>query len=183
MEKGKRTLKAWWPCCALAACLTATTACRSAQGSTANVQEAQAAAVQPPAFKPFHTASSAHQVSSPMVYIYKTRKDYSRLVPVLMDETRTRIVSYPTPTDLKTNGKLAYPTPLENGYWLDNRGISPPCRLPLLYLRGIQPNERTARHGHSLVAHRGQNPVHLHPSLRPKGGLQRHRKGTERIHP
>ena len=42
-----------------------------------------------------------------MVYIYKTRKDYSRLVPVLMDETRTRIVSYPAPTDLKTNGKLA----------------------------------------------------------------------------
>lgn len=42
-----------------------------------------------------------------------------------MDETRTRIVSYPAPTDLKTNGKLAYPTPLEGGFWLDNRGISP----------------------------------------------------------
>lgn len=125
MEKGKRTLKAWWPYCTLAACLAATTACRSAQEGTANAQEAQAAAVQPPAFKPVHTTPSAHKVSSPIVYIYKTRKDYSRLVPVLMDETRTRIVSYPAPTDLKTNGKLAYPTPLENGYWLDNRGISP----------------------------------------------------------
>ena len=125
MEKGKRTLKAWWPYCTLAACLAATTACRSAQEGTANAQETQAAAVQPPAFRPVHTTPSAHKVSSPIVYIYKTRKDYSRLVPVLMDETRTRIVSYPAPTDLKTNGRLACPTPLEGGYWLDNRGISP----------------------------------------------------------
>lgn len=64
-------------------------------------------------------------VSSPVVYIYKMKKDYSRLVPVMMDETRIRIVSYPAPGDVKTGGKLAYPTRLEGGWWLDNRGIGP----------------------------------------------------------
>lgn len=64
-------------------------------------------------------------VSSPVVYVYKTRGDYSGLVPVLMDEGRTRIVSYPDPIDLQRDGKPALPTPLEDGYWLDNRGIGP----------------------------------------------------------
>ncbi len=58
------------------------------------------------------------------VYIYKMKKDYSQHVPVTMDAARTRVVSYPAPTDLKTNGKLAVPTPLDNGFWLDNRGIN-----------------------------------------------------------
>lgn len=62
---------------------------------------------------------------SPTVYIYKTRKDYSKLVPVLMDENRTRIVSYPAPSDLLRNGRPTLPTPLEEGFWLDNRGIGP----------------------------------------------------------
>jgi hypothetical protein len=47
------------------------------------------------------------------------------LVPVLMNEERTRIVSYPDPIDLQRGGKPALPTPLEGGYWLDNRGIGP----------------------------------------------------------
>ena len=64
-------------------------------------------------------------VSSPVVYIYKMKKDYSKLVPVLMNEERTRIVSYPDPVDLQRGGKPALPTPLEGGYWLDNRGIGP----------------------------------------------------------
>lgn len=58
------------------------------------------------------------------VYIYKMKKDYSQHVPVTMDAARTRVVSYPAPTDLKTNGVLAVPTPLDNGFWLDNRGIN-----------------------------------------------------------
>lgn len=71
------------------------------------------------------TASGRTGVSSPVVYIYKMKKDYSKLVPVLMNEERTRIVSYPDPVDLQRNGKPALPTPLEGGYWLDNRGIGP----------------------------------------------------------
>ena len=47
------------------------------------------------------TATSQAGVSSPVVYIYKMKKDYSKLVPVLMNEERTRIVSYPDPVDLQ----------------------------------------------------------------------------------
>ena len=44
-------------------------------------------------------------------------------VPVLMEEGRTRILAYPAPSDLKTGDVLCLPTPLEDGYLLDNRGI------------------------------------------------------------
>ena len=53
------------------------------------------------------TATSQTGVSSPVVYIYKMKKDYSKLVPVLMNEERTRIVSYPDPVDLQRGGKGA----------------------------------------------------------------------------
>lgn len=63
-------------------------------------------------------------VSSPKVYVYKTKNDYSQLVPVIMDASRSRILSYPHPQDLIIDGKLCTPTLLQDGYWLDNRGIS-----------------------------------------------------------
>lgn len=56
--------------------------------------------------------------------IYKTRGDYSDLVPVIMNETHTRIVSYPDPSDLMSNGKLMKPHQLTKGFLLDNRGIN-----------------------------------------------------------
>ena len=55
--------------------------------------------------------------------VYKTRKDYSKYVPVLMNAEKTKIVSYPHPSDIFFRGKLAYPTSLKEGYFLDNRGI------------------------------------------------------------
>lgn len=55
--------------------------------------------------------------------VYKTRADYFDRVPVLMDAEKTRIVSYPDPTDLKYGNMLALPTRLQKGYLLDNRGI------------------------------------------------------------
>jgi len=58
------------------------------------------------------------------VIIYKTTKDYSDLVPVIMDAGKTKIVSYPAPSDLFYRSELAKPTDLKNGYLLDNRGIS-----------------------------------------------------------
>ena len=57
--------------------------------------------------------------------IYKTTRDFTRFVPVIMNKERTEIVSYPAPSDLISNGKLLLPTHLVNGYLLDNRGISP----------------------------------------------------------
>ena len=56
--------------------------------------------------------------------IYKTRKDYSKYVPVKMNSDKTKIVSYPSPKDIFYNGKLAFPVKLRDGYWLDNRGIT-----------------------------------------------------------
>lgn len=63
-------------------------------------------------------------VASPSVLVYKMRKDYSQNVPVILSSDKKTIVSYPHPRDVYTNGKLAVPTQLKNGYWLDNRGIS-----------------------------------------------------------
>ncbi|MDL2221386.1 hypothetical protein LJC35_02395 [Parabacteroides sp. OttesenSCG-928-N08] len=59
----------------------------------------------------------------PQVQIYKTKQDYSRQVPILLNEAKDEIVSYPHPTDLCPGGYCAYPTPLADGFWLDNRGI------------------------------------------------------------
>jgi hypothetical protein len=56
--------------------------------------------------------------------IYKTNADYYQNVAVTLNDEKTDIVSYPDIVDVYYNGKLAYPTKLENGYLLDNRGIS-----------------------------------------------------------
>ena len=126
------------------------------------------------------TATSQAGVSSPVVYIYKMKKDYSKLVPVLMNEERTRIVSYPDPVDLQRGGKPALPTPLEGNYWLDNRGDWPHCGFPLLYLRGIYPAGRTSQSRGDDGTHRGQIPAHRDTRLRPPCRLQGYRDGTER---
>ncbi len=57
------------------------------------------------------------------VFIYKTRKDYSNNVPVILSDDKTRIIFYPHPSDLIAGDKLAIPTPLHKGFFLDNRGI------------------------------------------------------------
>lgn len=59
------------------------------------------------------------------VIIYKTRQDYSNRVPIMMNGEKTEILAFPGPGDLYFEGKLALPTPLINGYLLDNRGLSP----------------------------------------------------------
>lgn len=69
-------------------------------------------------------SGSPAAVASPKVFIYKMKKDYSQNVPVLLSPDKKAIVSYPHPRDLYTNGKLAVPTKLNDGYWLDNRGIN-----------------------------------------------------------
>lgn len=60
------------------------------------------------------------QRAMPRVVIYKTKADYSNLVPVNMNESKDEIVSYPDPVDVKP-GK--HPTQLQDGYLLDNFGI------------------------------------------------------------
>ncbi len=68
--------------------------------------------------------ASPAAVASPKVFIYKMKKDYSQKVPVILSADKKTIVSYPHPRDVYTNGQLAVPTQLKDGYWLDNRGIS-----------------------------------------------------------
>lgn len=74
------------------------------------------------------TKMNSENISSealPHIIIYKTKMDYSKLVPVLMNKEKNDIISYPAPSDLKIGGVLAVPTLLLEGYLLDNRGIGP----------------------------------------------------------
>jgi hypothetical protein len=81
---------------------------------------------QPVAEKP--AEASPLSMPRPHVLVYKTRNDYSQLVPVLMSDDKTKIVSYPHPGDLKGvetlhATSLQQPVSLKNGYWLDRKGI------------------------------------------------------------
>ncbi|PKL85903.1 MAG: hypothetical protein CVV22_05055 [Ignavibacteriae bacterium HGW-Ignavibacteriae-1] len=59
----------------------------------------------------------------PPTLVYKTKNDYNNLVPVILNDDKTEIVSYPHPNDLKLDDGFPNPTILNNGYLLDNRGI------------------------------------------------------------
>ena len=71
---------------------------------------------------------------SPQAIVYKTKADYSKYVPVTLSDDKSKIVSYPAPQDVFTAGKLAIPTELPHGFWLDNRGIGPnSCFIKITY--------------------------------------------------
>ena len=59
----------------------------------------------------------------PQILVYKTKGDYYNLVPILLSDDKTEIVSYPHPNDLKVGSRYALPAFLNNEYLLDNRGI------------------------------------------------------------
>lgn len=60
--------------------------------------------------------------------IYKTSDDFYSLVPVTLNSDKTAVIAYPDIRDVYYSGyastQLAYPTRLDNGYLLDNRGIT-----------------------------------------------------------
>lgn len=58
----------------------------------------------------------------PKAIIYKTTRDYSDQVAVIMDANKKSIVGYPAPSDIQ--GSQKKPTNLGDGYWLDNQGIN-----------------------------------------------------------
>jgi len=68
--------------------------------------------------------SGQSSVPSPPCIVYKTTADYSKNVPVILSDDKTRIVSFPDVKDVYFKGNLAYPTVLNDGFLLDNRGIS-----------------------------------------------------------
>ncbi len=62
--------------------------------------------------------------TGPPITIYKTKKDYSKNVAVGLSDDKSKIISYPHPSDVYFRNKLAYPTKLTKGYLLDNMGIN-----------------------------------------------------------
>src|SRR5436309_2146351 len=62
-------------------------------------------------------------IPGPHAMVYKTKANYSKLVPVDMSDDKTQIASYPAPTDVVSGSGYATPTQLHSGYLLDNRGI------------------------------------------------------------
>ncbi|MCK5824123.1 MAG: hypothetical protein KAG96_01820 [Ichthyobacteriaceae bacterium] len=60
---------------------------------------------------------------APLV-IYKTKADYSNNVPVVMDSSKTKIISYPSMRDVLYNGKVVSPISLKENYLLDNLGVN-----------------------------------------------------------
>ena len=68
--------------------------------------------------------SGAVASTGPDLIIYQTRGDYNNLVPVILNDNKTELTSYPAPGDLKYKGKPATPGLLANGFLLDNRGIT-----------------------------------------------------------
>lgn len=63
-------------------------------------------------------------LSSPPAIVYKTKEDYAQLVPVILSADKKKIVSFPAQSDIRINDNFPYPDALEDGYWLDNRGIN-----------------------------------------------------------
>ena len=55
------------------------------------------------------------------VVIYKTSSDFSNFIPIGMNETKSKIVSYPGISDVSDNKR---PILLDNGYLFDRFGLS-----------------------------------------------------------
>lgn len=62
--------------------------------------------------------------AGPPTFIYKTVGDFQNLVPVILSDDKSTIVSYPHPRDIYYKGELAIPVKLAEGFLLDNRGIN-----------------------------------------------------------
>ena len=75
--------------------------------------------------KHINHAKGSSSVPGPRCIVYKMKQDYSLLVPVELSPDRSEIISFPGIRDIYYHDGLAYPTKLEGGYFLDNRGIGP----------------------------------------------------------
>lgn len=62
-------------------------------------------------------------IPGPQALIYKTKSNYNNLVPVLLSEDKSEIISYPHPSDIIIDNSYPLPTNMNKGYLLDNRGI------------------------------------------------------------
>ena len=60
----------------------------------------------------------------PHSIVYKTKADYFKNVPVVLDDEKKMIFTYPAKEDLKLGNDFQYPTRLKGDWLLDNRGIN-----------------------------------------------------------
>lgn len=60
----------------------------------------------------------------PPVIIYKTKSDYRDKVAVTLTEDKSKLSSFPAPSDVIQQGELALPIGLADGFLLDKRGIN-----------------------------------------------------------
>src|SRR5688572_17977141 len=65
-----------------------------------------------------------YNVPGPHAMVYKTKANYNNLVSVELSDDKTKITSYPAPTDVIADKGYASPSLLHSDYLLDNRGIS-----------------------------------------------------------
>ncbi len=72
-----------------------------------------------------NAASDTRAERTRPVMVYRTKHDVHDKVPVGLSDDRQHIVSYPHPKDLMADTGLRKPTPLAQGYWLDNLGVGP----------------------------------------------------------
>jgi hypothetical protein len=63
-------------------------------------------------------------IPSPPAIVYKTKADYFDKVPVTLSDDKTKVIAFPAQSDIRINNNFTYPTKLNDGYLLDNRGIS-----------------------------------------------------------
>lgn len=74
--------------------------------------------------KPNKTLPPVQNATMPLV-VYKTKADYSKLVPIALNKDKDQVIYYPAPGDIVYEGNPAHPVKLNKGYWLDNTGIGP----------------------------------------------------------
>lgn len=62
-------------------------------------------------------------IPGPRALVYKTKANYNLLVPVMLSDDKTQVVSYPHPKDILSGSIFQTPIQLHKGYLLDKRGI------------------------------------------------------------
>jgi len=67
--------------------------------------------------------ASAQTTVAPHIVIYKTKKDYSACVPVVLSDDKKKIVSFPAVSDLKA-GNMEMPVRLHKKYWYNKYGVN-----------------------------------------------------------
>ncbi|HQN98502.1 MAG TPA: hypothetical protein PKU86_03530 [Bacteroidales bacterium] len=76
------------------------------------------------------------------IMVYKTRNDYSKLVPIVLSPNKDSVLNYPHPQDLKQGNSFRYPVLLEEGYLLDRKGIQAGTAfLKITYEEYVELNE------------------------------------------